>query len=246
MGQYSQWLHYREVEQLLQAQLEPLNQRLAQLQARAQQLREYLRPAQEVQSSEHPSDPGRSTADALTGNPIISALALDLRRKPAPPESLLAAQKPLNGAAASPANGSAAAGVKPSKGSPETMSSALFAWSNLPNLGLQEGLLASAMANYPTPSTPAQQPPPSSPHADLELLPEDMLAFFEQHSPTDPQIELPHWLRPIADAASAHNSDAPVDQESIRTNRLVQRWIERWGRQTAAPSPGQAEGENQS
>ena len=36
MGHYQQWLHYREVEQQLQTQLETLKQELLQLQARAQ------------------------------------------------------------------------------------------------------------------------------------------------------------------------------------------------------------------
>ncbi len=59
MGHYQQWLHYREVEQQLQTQLETLKQELLQLQARAQCL--------EQQGSE--AFPNESA------NPILYALA---------------------------------------------------------------------------------------------------------------------------------------------------------------------------
>ena len=66
----------------------------------------------------------------------------------------------------------------------------------------------------------------------MHLLPEDMFAFFEEHSQTDPQIELPWWLRKITIISKEDDSSKPIDQESIRTNRLVQRWVERWGHQS--------------
>ena len=39
-------------------------------------------------------------------------------------------------------------------------------------------------------------------------------------------MQLPWWLR----NAALLNANGPIDQESMRTNRLIQRWIERWGR----------------
>jgi hypothetical protein len=225
MGQYSQWLHYREAEQLLQTQLELLKIKLAQLQARAHMLQESLQPP------EQPIE-GQSR---LTQNPIIPALALGLFRRTAPDTSSSSSPS----ARARQANG---ADGYAAHATSETMSSALFAWSNLPNLGLQEDPLEAALA-HSAPPAQAQQSPPSLAQVDFALLPDDMLTFFDEHALTEPQIELPHWLRPIANAASAHHPDVPVDQESIRTNRLVQRWIERWGRQ---PAPQQPEGENRS
>jgi hypothetical protein len=60
-----------------------------------------------------------------------------------------------------------------------------------------------------------------------------MMAFFEEHAQTDPQLELPWWLRNIAISSKDKQSNRPIDHHSIRTNRLVQRWIERWGRQSS-------------
>ncbi len=244
MGQYSDWLHYREVEQLLQSQLEPLASRLAQLQARAQQLQESLQPVEPGAEQ----TPAHDFTSFCMDNLIISALALSLSRRPplapatAPSSPPAPAEKRVN--RTQPANGSGvAAGATPAHGAPETMSSALFAWSNLPNFGLQEGPVEAAMANSAAPLSQTHRPLLPLPHANAALLPEDTLTFLDQHALTDPQIELPHWLRSIANAASSHHPAAPVDQESIRTNRLVQRWIERWGRQ---PSSQQPEGENKS
>jgi hypothetical protein len=229
MGQYSQWLHYREVEQLLQAQLETLNQQLAQLQARAEELQASPRPAEDAARPEHvPARPGDQPLEgaalsSYTDNPIIAALALSFAGRAHIPTS----DSLVNGTIARPTNGPGSpAGARGARGAPETISSALFAWGNLPNFGVQQDPLMSGTDDHPT--SMAQEQP--------ELLPEDMLAFCDQHAPTDPQLELPHWLRPIANAAGAQHPDAPVDQESVRTNRLVQRWIERWGRQPAARS----------
>jgi hypothetical protein len=47
---------------------------------------------------------------------------------------------------------------------------------------------------------------------------------------TEPQLELPWWLRNITAPTYPSSVNGPVDPESIRTNRLVQRWLERWGR----------------
>ena len=62
-------------------------------------------------------------------------------------------------------------------------------------------------------------------------MPEDMIAFLDGHERTDPQLELPWWLRNITISSRDEQAGRPIDYKSIRTNRLVQRWIERWGRQ---------------
>jgi hypothetical protein len=94
----------------------------------------------------------------------------------------------------------------------EPISPALFGWSNLPNFGPQQ-----------VPSLP------SVPNSEIPLLPENMGAFFDEHTPTEPQLELPRWLR-----NAINHPDGPIDWETIRTNRLVQRWVERWNRDTTS------------
>lgn len=247
MGQYQQWLHYREVEQLLQAQLESLVKELAQLQEQAQRLQQH------VQLLDHApgSGPTNGNVHLLTDNPILQVLAASMRahnvpgpgssrtgRMPSPP--IARPEKPVRGATVEKVNGKSAAQASSAS---ETISSALFGWSNLPNFGPQEVPEEETMTNSRAAQQQKQHLPPI-PHTDLVLLPEDMVTFIDQHALTDPRLKLPQWLRPITDAASANYPDTPVDQETMRTNRLVQRWIERWGRQSLPnTSP---EGENQS
>ena len=70
-------------------------------------------------------------------------------------------------------------------------------------------------------------------HPEIELLPEDMMAFFDEHEQTDPQLELPWWLRKITISSKDEQSSRPIDYNTVRTNRLVQRWVERWGHQSS-------------
>jgi len=72
----------------------------------------------------------------------------------------------------------------------------------------------------------------------MGLLPQDMPAFFDQQTPTEARIELPHWFRNLT---SASGSNGPIDQESVRNNRLVQRWIERWRKQPPDPANNRGE-----
>jgi hypothetical protein len=80
-------------------------------------------------------------------------------------------------------------------------------------------------------------------HPEIALLPEDMIAFLNEH--TDPQLELPWWLRNITVSSKDEQAGRPIDHNSIRTNRLVQRWIERWGRKSSTalePTENKEEG----
>lgn len=86
-------------------------------------------------------------------------------------------------------------------------------------------------------------PPLSFDHPEIELLPEDIFDFYEEHSQTDPQLELPWWLRNITITNGDDETGKPIDQESIRTNRLVQRWVERWGRQSQSGFTSESESE---
>jgi hypothetical protein len=102
-----------------------------------------------------------------------------------------------------------------------------------------QALVAHLPANLVSPKSNARyvhvdnQAPPLFNRPELELLPEEMIAFFDEHEQTDPQLELPWWLRNIAVSSKDEQAGQPTDHNSIRTNRLVQRWIERWGRQTS-------------
>ncbi len=121
-----------------------------------------------------------------------------------------------------------------SNGSAETISAALLHWGELPDPGSRQ-------------LHPSQQheilPPLLFDHPEIELLPDDMFAFFEEHSQTDPQLELPWWLRKITITSGDDEAGKPIDQESIRTNRLVQRWVERWGRQSQGSFTPESESE---
>ena len=115
----------------------------------------------------------------------------------------------------------------------ETISAALMHWGELPDFDAQ--------GTHP-PRQYEIQPSLSIDHPEIELLPEDMFAFFEEHTQTNPQIELPWWLRKITITIGDEETSKPIDQESIRTNRLVQRWVERWGRQSQFTPESESEG----
>ena len=82
---------------------------------------------------------------------------------------------------------------------------------------------------------------------EMELLPHDMMAFLDEHSQTEPQLELPWWLRNMTtspEQAANASSTHPIDQESIRTNWSVERWRERWRRpSTTSPTSPQSPSE---
>ncbi len=157
MGQYQLWLHYREVDQDLQAQLETLERELAQLLEHAHLLEQSIQPPYDTLSSETSSAGDHELLQ--TDNQIIHALA-----------------------------------------------GSVHGW-------------------FSPITTPLLPTPPS----DMALLPEDMLTFFDQYDQTEPQLEIPRWLRNVI-----NHPDGLIDLETIRTNRLVQRWVERWNRHSAS------------
>jgi hypothetical protein len=174
MGQYQQWLLYREIDQRLRARLAELEAELAHLQEQAR----LLEPAW-----------------PHTDNEIIHALA---------------------------------AGI-------EFISPAALDGSGLPNFSPQE------IQDTLYTGTPPQ--PPVTPRSELIPLPEDRTVDFYERSYTEPRLELPEWLYNLAASPGTTDRTSPVDQQTIRTNRLVQRWIERWGRQSA-PAARQVPGED--
>jgi len=141
----------------------------------------------------------------LADNPIIQALAVRLNSQDISPKST-----------------TKSAGFLQSAEPGESISPALLAWGELPNFGLQ-GIEESA-PGIEKASLPAS-------HPEIELLPEDMMAFFEGYVQTDPQLEVPWWLRDITTPTSDMHGKQPTDPQSIRTSYLTQRWIERLRRQ---------------
>jgi len=151
---------------------------------------------------------------SFTDNPIIQSLVAHLPLRPV---------SPSNNAKYAPETYNSSEACISESG--DSISPALRSWGGLPNFELYEIKEPSFDGN---PSTSFFN------HNELELLPEDMIAFFDEHEKTDPQLELPWWLSKITVSTKDEQAGRPIDHNSIRTNRLVQRWIERWGRQ---PSP---------
>ncbi len=220
MGQYQQWLHHRDAEQQLQIIQETLVQELSGLEERATMLEQ---------------------AYSYADNPLIEALASSQQQhEQATPRSFEANGTSLAYSYPSPTETAANNGGRPQgsgenrrdyQATAEVMSPALQAWGNLPNFD------APTIPKHPKPdplpsAVPSDQALAAIPHSEMDLLPDDMVGFFDAHTLTEPQIELPWWLRNAAASSSANPANGPVDPESIRTNRLVQRWLERWRRQS--------------
>ncbi|MBX5450594.1 MAG: hypothetical protein IRZ24_11045 [Thermogemmatispora sp.] len=53
------------------------------------------------------------------------------------------------------------------------------------------------------------------------------------------ELELPEWLHRLTISSGKDRRPGPIDEERIRTNRLVQRWLERWGRLPSSPPVSQ-------
>lgn len=213
MEQYQQWMHYREVDRLLHEQLERIEDELARL----------------LQSS-----PEESHSPCPSNNPIVLALAASLNEE-SQDDPLIETVSPLHDPAQaqqyfSPSMSDIAASeeqIAPAA----AISPALRSWGEFP--GTQESVAPELAVPF------WDQTLPPVPHSSFDMLPDDMNALFEQHTPTDPQIELPWWLQNIASTAGVNQSNGLMDLQSVRTNRLVQRWLERWGRQP----PSQKQGE---
>ncbi len=176
------------------------------LEAELSQLQEHLHLLEQQQHE----------AASLTANPIIQALFVYLLAHNLPPESTT--RNTIG------STNSLAFDLQSSE-TGDTISPALLGWGGLPNFGPQE---------IKEPFPVVGQELPLTNHPEIELLPEDMMAFFDEHAQTDPQLELPWWLSNITVASKDEQGSRPIDQNSIRTNRLVQRWIERWGRKPSA------------
>lgn len=244
MGQYQQWLHYRDVDRLLHSQLEELTEELAQLQDREQLLQHMLHPihAQEQSTQEQLAI---EDVDSLpqSNNEILYALTIGLNGHTNNTNHTNHTEFPPS------TNGTTETAAIPSAQKSEptaAISQALFAQGGLPPTEEQFPLNSFAATNAFQPMQPmfnrdsALPPIPHTPHSELMMLPEDMGAFIDEHTQTEPRMQLPWWLR----NAALLNANGPIDQESLRTNRLIQRWIERWGRHPDAQELPEEESEH--
>ena len=92
----------------------------------------------------------------------------------------------------------------------------------------------------PTEDTRSGEAAPYLPRAYSQReMSEDMLAFFDKRSQTDPKLSA--LLQRERQRVSASGTDGPqADDETARLNENIQRWFLRWHRQIA--SDGQTEG----
>jgi hypothetical protein len=148
--------------------------------------------------------------ESFVENPIVQALVAHLPFQAVPPQNTIHSPfEEMNSA-------------EPCAGEPgDTISPALRRWGGLPDFEIYEIKETLPQDN---------QSPSFLNHPEMALLPEDMMAFFNEHEQTDPQLELPWWLRKITISSKDEQSSKPIDYNTVRTNRLVQRWVERWGR----------------
>lgn len=168
MGQYRQWLHYRDIDRHLQAQREKLTQEIAHLREQVQRI-----------EASHP--------DAQ--NSIFLALVQQRTRQ--------SMEQPIANA-------------------PHTLVSL--------NSFTGNGVPAEAMQHRPP--MPPFLPLPPLPHRQDEPRPDEVNSNLDTQGQTDPQLTIPKWLYRAA------SQSGPLDPQSAQTNRLVQRWLERWGKQT--------------
>lgn len=183
MGQYRQWLHYRDVDRHLHAQREKLTQEIAHLREQVQRI-----------EAVHPD----------VGNSIFQALIQQRTTLPVQLPASHPVQQP-----ASPVQ--------------QSVSSDPF-----PDTSAQRNDMKGH--NPQTPHDYASFPPlPPLPHQN-EAQPEEILTSLDARDArdlTDPQLTIPRWLQ----RAASTSQSGPLDAQSAQTNRLVQRWLERWGKQ---------------
>lgn len=189
MGQYREWLSYRDIDQKLQAQIAQLAQEAEQLQKQAQELSEQSQPennfiVQAIDRLLRPFSAGTASASHDTPAQPEPGLKKDDLVPPRPPYH----HKP----------------------------SPLFSMSLLPELDImpRESSLKPTMLE-PLAPAPVEQPT-------------EKIAPVKRRTPLPSRLFLP-YQQPV---------DWPRDQQSMRTNQLIERWAERWSRYPANTTQG--------
>lgn len=201
MGQYRQWLHYRDIDQLLRSQLAISEHELEQLQAQVEVLGKHvfslendifqaLIEHEPGDAQSHPEEPAVHSDEQVVG--VGEGREKEIVIEEVGDDDLA------------------------------TISPALLAWSRLPNFDTQ--MIQEPEGNSSTRSSDSLPPQP-----DEQLLPTDISAFINAHYLTNPQINIPWWLQDIVSPHEEEQEPHPIDRQSERADHLVQRWFERWG-----------------
>jgi len=215
MGQYQQWLHHREVDEQLGKRLEQLQTELALLQAQAHTLAETTSSSSENTIIQALLSAHKAEVHVASNQPSAQTVLPQQLFVDEPQEETAAPHNIFK--------------VEEEESAP--VSPALFAWGRLPNLDAQKIQL---------PATNTRRSGALS--GEEGLLPQDMTTFFHQHTNPVPRPRIPAWLENVISAPTAPDQlpNNPVDQQTLRTNRLVERWLERW-RKTSSGSQEQRE-----
>ena len=201
MGQYRQWLHYRDIDQLLRSQLAISEHELEQLQAQVEVLGKHVFSLE---------------------NEIFQALV-----EPEPDDTQSHSEEPaihLDEQVVEVGEGREEEIVIEEVEDDDlaTISPALLAWGRLPNFDTQ--MIQEPGGNSSTRSSDSPPPQPGE-----QLLPTDINSFINDHYLTNPQINIPWWLQDIVSSHEEGQEPHPIDRQSERADHLVQRWFERWG-----------------
>jgi hypothetical protein len=247
MGHYRQWLQYREIDQHLRTQLSELELELARLQQEADGLGCDLSLSDnEIIQALIGQKKAQAVVEAIwveramnTGQADTAASAGTLVGSGGVPQ-----HNGANGTLQTYAAGDGADSLQAEEANPllvggsllpsYTVSPALFGWSNLTDFDERQApAIPVTLSSFP--AVPIAPVLPAV-HQEPNLLPEDMLSFLDMHArnsvyhPT-PYADPPWWLASNAGSTPADLQErGPVDQQSIRTDLLIQRWRERWGR----------------
>ncbi len=101
-------------------------------------------------------------------------------------------------------------------------------WSELPGMETPQA-----------PVTPGEETMPYLPSAySQQEMSEDMLAFFDKRSQTDPKLSALLQRERRRASATGENIHL-VDEETRRLNENIQRWFVRWHRQITGGSPSE-------
>ncbi|MBE3557916.1 MAG: hypothetical protein IMW89_01655 [Ktedonobacteraceae bacterium] len=261
MGQYRQWLHYRTIDQQLRSQLSQLEQELTLLQERARLLeQESARASNPIIQAlaawqQRPQEQSARQNAQQSMTQMRQPKNRLIPERPLPPVTPAVPAVPAESAShlitpAEPATertdtisaagentlqtGQTTSEPTASPGGPEAASFPPPDWNSLPafyalELPASKDLPFKPSSLIPLPALPA------TPVPDAPLSPAGPALPGGEHGESAPQLTLPPWLRNAFPA-----SQGPTDQQSVRTNKLVQRWIERWG-QRESQQPEQPE-----
>ena len=214
MNQYRRWLHHQEIDQQLHTQLHHLEIELAHLQEQTR-----------MDSS--------SENTISKENQLVIALMASMHTHTLPEVSVEAQSFPPSTSL-------------PPSAQPHPLAAALSIlppWAQQPDrksrpLKADTVHLTQQIARA---DTQHKALVPSLPHDALALQAKNMRPDLDAQSPTEAQRELPRWLQTLIESSLHNNQGADlINAEILRSNRLFQRWSERWGQPS---SPSLQEGE---